>query len=215
MRQVCMIAVLAMYVGSTAHADSIPAYNMTQGSVVLSNVSSAGFDTVFSFSNGNGTNIGGVDEGFSLGMSVVGGGQSGNPFLNIGLNLETSNVNGTTLYLLGLVTITGWDFALPTSGTTFSATMPVLFTGSFLSCAGSFGPFGGCNQPGPNYLGQFNINGAGTLSVSFISAPVANGIVWQMSGATYTLNAVPEPASIVLLGTGALAIFGKLRRRKS
>ncbi len=84
MRQVCMIAVLAMYVGSTAHADSIPAYNMTQGSVVLSNVSSAGFDTVFSFSNGNGTNIGGVDEGFSLGMSVVGGGQSGNPFLNIG-----------------------------------------------------------------------------------------------------------------------------------
>jgi hypothetical protein len=36
-----------------------------------------------------------------------------------------------------------------------------------------------------------------------------------VSSATYTLNTVPEPASIVLLGTGALAVFGKLRQRKS
>jgi len=41
------------------------------------------------------------------------------------------------------------------------------------------------------------------------------GVVWQLSGATYTLTATPEPATMVLLGTGALAIFGKLRRRKS
>ena len=214
MSRTYLLLVLAFAIPA-AHADSIPAYNMPSGSVVLSNINLGGFDTIFSFSNGNGVNIGGVDAGFSPGMGLVGGGQLGNPFLNVGFNLGTSNVNGTILYLFGLVTITGSDFALPTSGTTFSTTMPVLFSGSFLSCAGSFGPFGGCNPPGNNYLGQFNISGPGTLSASFTSVPAGDGIVWQLSGATYALNAVPEPASIVLLGTGALAIFGKLRRRKS
>jgi hypothetical protein len=214
MRRICLIVIIALYAGA-AHADSIPAYNMTSGSVVLSNINIGGFDSVFSFSNGNGVNIGGVDAGFSPGMGFLGGGQSGNPLLNIGFNLGTANVNGTILYLFGLVTITGSDFALPTSGTTFSTTMPVLFSGSFLSCAGSFGPFGGCDPLTPNYLGKFNVNGPGTLSVGFISVPVGEGIVWQLSSATYTLNAVPEPASIVLLGTGALAILGKLRRKQN
>jgi hypothetical protein len=213
MRRICPLLVLALAI-TTARADSIPAYNMTSGSAVLSNINPGGFDTFFRLSNGNGMAIGGVDAGFSPGMSLVGSGQTGNPLLNIGFNLESSNVNGTTLFLLGSVTITGADFILPTSGSTFSTTMPVIFSGSFLSCIGSFGPFGGCNPPAPNYLGQFNINGTGMLSVSFISQPVGNGIVWELSSATYTLNAVPEPASLVLLGTGALAIFGKLRRRK-
>ena len=213
MRRTCLLLVLAFAI-TAAHADSIPDYNMTSGSVVLSNINLGGFDSMFSFSNGNGVIVGGADAGFSPGMGMVGGGQSGNPLLNIGFNLENSNVNGTTLFLFGSITITGADFVLPTSGSTFSTTMPVLFSGSFLSCVGGFGPFGGCN-PGSNFLGQFNINGPGTLSVSFTSVPVGSGIVWELSGATYTLNAVPEPASIFLLGTGALAIFGKLRRRKS
>jgi len=213
MRRTCLLLVLALAI-TAAHADSVPTYNMTSGSLVPSNINLGGFDTVFSFSNGNGVTIGGVDAGFSPGMGMVGGGQSGNPLLNIGFNLENSNVNGTTLFLFGSITITGADFILPTSGSTFSTTMPVLFSGSFLSCVGGFGPFGGCN-PGSNFLGQFNINGPGTLLVSFTSVPVGSGIVWELSGATYTLNAVPEPASIFLLGTGALAIFGKLRHRKN
>jgi PEP-CTERM motif len=212
MRKLMVLAVLALS-ASLANADGIPIYNLTQGTVLLSNVTLAGFQSVFSFSNGNGASIGGVDDGFSL-SSLVGGGGTGNPFLNIGLNLETSNVNGTTLFLFGLLSITGSNFSLPTSGTAFSITEPVLFSGSFLSCAGTFGSFGGCNPP-PTYLREFNINGPGMVTLSFVGVPLQDGgVVWQLSAGKYQLSAVPEPATVVLLGTGALAILGKLRRRR-
>jgi len=214
MRKILVLALFAVF-ASLAKADSIPTYNLTLGTVTLSNFTLSGFTSLFSFSNASGTSIGGVDDGFSV-SSLVGGGGTGNPFLNIGFNLQTSNVNGTTLFLFGVVTITGDNFTLPTSGTTFSITEPVLFSGSFLSCQGSFGPFGGCNPPGPNYLGQFNINGPGLATLSFTGIALAGGgVVWQLTGGSYTLNAVPEPATVLLLGTGALAIFGKLRRRRS
>ena len=214
MRKILVIALFSIFV-SLAEADSIPVYNLTQGTVTLSNFTVGGFTSLFSFSNASGTSIGGADDGFSI-SSLVGGGGTGNPFLNIGLNLETANVNSTTLFLFGVVTITGADFTLPTSGTAFSVTEPVLFSGSFLSCQGTFGPFGGCNPPAPNYLGQFNINGPGMVTLNFLGVPLGNGsVVWQLNGGSYTLNAVPEPATVLLLGTGAVAIFGKLRRRKS
>ena len=214
MRRFCFAVVLA-FCAIAAHADSIPTYNLTQGSVTLTNITLGSSDDVFTFSNGQGVTIGGVDSFPPIGMSLIGGGGSGDPFLVLGFNLETANVNGAALFLFGSVNITGPTFTLPTSGTTFATTLPVLFSGSFLSCQGSFGPFGGCNPP-PNYLGQFNINGTGLLTLSFSGVTLqGGGVVWQLSGATYTLTATPEPATMVLLGTGALAIFGKLRRRKS
>lgn len=214
MRKIVVLALFAVF-ASLAKADSIPTYNLTQGTVTLTNFNPGGFTSLFSFSNGSGTSIGGADDGFSI-SSPVGGGGTGNPFLNIGFNLQTSNVNGATLFLFGVVTVTGADFTLPTSGTTFSITEPVLFSGSFLSCQGSFGPFGGCNPPAPTYLGKFNINGQGSVTLTFTGVELqGGGVLWQLSGGTYTLTAAPEPASIVLLGTGALAIFGKLRRRRS
>ena len=211
-RQICLAVVIAAFAGS-AYADSAPVFNMTQGTVSLSNFTPGGFDSAFNFSNGNGVSVGGVDAGFSI-LSLIGGGQTGNPFLNIGFNLETSNVNGATLFLFGLLSITGQNFTLPTSGTAFSTTLPVLFSGSFQSCQGGFGPFGGCTPP-PTFLGTFNINGPGTVSLSFLGVPVGGGgVVWQLSGATYTLTSVPEPDSIVLLGTGVLVIFSMVHRRK-
>jgi hypothetical protein len=215
MRRFCFAVVLA-FCAIAAYADSIPTYNLTQGSVTLTNITLGSSDDVFTFSNGQGVTIGGVDSFPPIGMSLIGGGGSGDPFLVLGFNLETANVNGAALFLFGSVNITGPTFTLPTSGTTFATTLPVLFSGSFLSCQGSFGPFGGCNPPSPNYLAQFNINGPGLLALSFTGVSLqGGGVVWQLSGATYTLTATPEPASIVLLGTGALAILGKLRRRKS
>lgn len=215
MRRFCFAVVLALC-AVAAYGDSIPTYNLTQGSVTLTNITLGTSQDLFTFSNGQGVTIGGVDTFPPFGMNPVAGGDTGNPFLVLGLNLETANVNGSTLFLFGSVNITGPAFTLPTSGTTFSTTVPVLFSGSFLSCPGSFGPFGGCNPPSPNYLGQFNINGPGLLTLSFTGITLqGGGVLWQLTGATYTLTATPEPASIVLLGTGALAIFGKLRRRKT
>ncbi len=213
MRKLLVLAFLA-FSTSLASANSIPVYDLGFGTVTLTNISIGQFNIVFSFSNGNGVSIGGLAEGFSPVADFVGGGQTTNPLLNIlSANLITANVNGTTLFLFGTVTITGPDFTLPTSGTSFSITLPVLFSGSFLSCQGSFGLNGGCNPPGNNYLGQFNINGPGTVSLNFHGFPEGDGrTVWHLSSGSYTLNAVPEPASIVLLGTGVLAILGKLRK---
>ncbi len=213
MRKLLVLALLA-FSASLAKADSLPVYDLGMGTVTLTNLSLGGFNIVFSFSNGQGVSIGGVAEGFSP-LSLVGGGEPGNPLLNIfGSNLTTANVNGTTLFLFGTVTITGSNFTLPTSGTSFSITEPVLFSGTFLSCQGGFGPInGGCNPPGNNFLGQFNVNGRGTVSLNFLGVPMQDGsVVWELKGGTYTLSAVPEPATILLLGTGALAIFGRLRK---
>jgi hypothetical protein len=187
---------------------------MNSGSVVLSNINIGSFDTTFSFSNGNGINIGGTDNWSSC-LTFAPGGSSCNPDLVMGLNENSGNVNGTSMFLFGVVTIAGSNFALPTSGTAFSITAPVLFSGSFESCVGGFGPFGGCN-PGAPFVSQFNVNGPGSVVLTFTGTPLElGGVIWQVSSATYTLNTVPEPASIVLLGTGALAVFGKLRQRKS
>jgi hypothetical protein len=214
MRRFCFVVVLVIS-AAAAYGDSIPSYSLTQGSVTLTNITLGSSEDLFTFSNGQGVTIGGIDTFPPIGMNPIAGGGIGNPFLVLGLNLETANVNGAALFLFGSVNITGPNFTLPTSGTTFTTTLPVLFNGSFLSCQGSFGAFGGCNPP-PDYLGQFNINGTGLLTLSFTGVSLqGGGVVWQLTGATYTLTATPEPASVVLLGTGALAIFGKLRRRKS
>jgi hypothetical protein len=215
MRRFCFAVVLVVS-AVAAYGDSIPTYNLTQGSVTLTNITLGSSDDVFTFSNGQGVTIGGVDAFPPIGMNLIGGGGTANPFLLLGLNLESANVNGSPLFLFGSVNITGSTFTLPTSGTTFSTTLPVLFSGSFLSCPGSFGPFGGCNPPSPNYLAQFNINGTGLLTLSFTGVALQGGsVVWQLAAATYTLTPTPEPTTIVLLGTGAIAIFGKLRRRRS
>ena len=213
MRQL-WITVLLVACAVAARADSIPVYDLTQGAIIVTNASSPFPVDAFSFSNGNGVTIGGIDRFPLIGMSIVGGGSAANPFLLIGLNLDTSNVNGQGLFLFGSVTITGADFLLPTTGSTYSVTVPVLFSGSFSSCQGTYGPFGGCNPP-PTFLGTFNINGPGTVSLTFLGIPLGGGgTVWQLTGATYALNSVPEPASILLLGTGVIAVCGKVRRRR-
>src|SRR5437667_6700534 len=122
MRKLLVLALFAVF-ATLANADTIPTFNMTIGTVTLTNIGLGGSTDTFSFSNGNGVSLGGVDDFPPVGMSPIGGGSTGNPFLLLGLNMETSNVNGTTLFLFGSETITGADFTLPTSGSIFSTTL--------------------------------------------------------------------------------------------
>ncbi len=212
MRRVSLTVLLAMCVSVAAHADSIPTYNMTQGTVVLTSIDPGTFSIGWSFANGSGMNLSGMDS-WGTCLDFATGGGSCNPNIVIGLNQSGALLNGSLVGIFRNVTITGANFLLPTSGTAFSVTLPVLFTGTFITCPYAGPPNGGCTQL--NTTGLFNINGTGTVTLNFAGSSTYTNIIWQLTGATYTLNSTPEPASFVLLGTGALAIFGRLRGRKS
>ena len=211
MRRVFLTVFLAMCLSAAAHADSIPTYNMTQGTVVLTSVDISTFSIGWSFASGSGMSLSGTDS-WGTCLDFVAGGGSCNPNIVIGLNQSGALLNGSLVGIFRNVSITGANLLLPTSGTTFSVTLPVLFTGTFITCPYAGPPNGGCTQL--NTTGLFNINGTGTVTLNFAGFSGYSGVLWQLTGATYTLNSTPEPASFVLLGTGALAIFGRRRWRR-
>jgi PEP-CTERM motif len=56
-----------------------------------------------------------------------------------------------------------------------------------------------------------DLGGAGTATIQLAWAPVFNG--WELANARYEFSAVPEPASVILLGFG-LACMGAWRWRE-
>ncbi len=212
MRRLSLTVLIAMCVSAAAHADSIPTYNMTQGTVVLTSIDISTFSIGWSFGNGSGTNLSGSDS-WGTCLDFAPGGGTCNPNIGIGLNQSGASLNGAGVGVFGNVAINGPSFLLPTGGSSFSIALPVLFTGTFITCPYAGPPNGGCTQL--NTTGLFNINGTGTVTLNFSGVQAGGGSIWQLTGATYTLNSTPEPSSIGLLGTGALAIFGKLRWRKT
>jgi hypothetical protein len=141
MRRLSLIAMIGLCV-SLAQADSIPVYRMNSGSVVLSDINIGTFGTLFSFSNGNGINIGGTDSWSSC-LTFAPGGSSCNPDLVMGFNESSGNVNGASMFLFGAVTIAGSSFALPTSGTAFSITAPFYFPDHLSPAWEDLGPSAG------------------------------------------------------------------------
>lgn len=207
-------------------ADTVPVFNLTQGSVAvtLNNVF-GGVDQLWSFGN-RGISISGINYyGLNqcLGWAVAG--VSCDPSISIvnsGLptpNMGTVSGSSTPILFLGSVGISGLSFIPPTGSglTTFSVTMPVLFSGSFSACVSAFGGvLAGCTtdsfQPTPVFA-IFNVNGPGFASLSFINVGVPGSTVWRLSSGTYTLTSVPEPSGIMLLGTGIVGLMVKLRRK--
>ena len=121
------------------------------------------------------------------------------------------------------IIVKGPEFVLPmpTQGqTTFSLTMPVIFSGSFGVCPLDVEVLGGCKGPS---IATFTAHGTGLAFLQFelIIAPdqIPGSVgTWALSNATYIMSPVspvPEPTSMTLFGTGAMALVGKfLRRRK-
>jgi len=60
MRRFCF-AVLVLISAVAAYGDSITTYNLTLGSVTLTNITLGSSNDLFTFSNGQGVTIGGVD----------------------------------------------------------------------------------------------------------------------------------------------------------
>ena len=118
------------------------------------------------------------------------------------------------------ITMSGSPFTMPTGASllTFNVTLPALFSGTFDACpmldASQVGANAGCFGPqglAPN-IASFAFNGRGFANLSFTNLGPQG---WRFTQGTYTLSSVPEPSSIMLLGTGAIALVGKFLRRRS
>ncbi len=77
-------------------------------------------------------------------------------------------------------------------------------------------PYSWSPETGPQLIGSTTVNNLSASSLDFIDWPATIGIgnvVVTTNGHTQDIGAVPEPASIVLLGTLASFVAFKLRRR--
>lgn len=223
-RFLAMLAPVLVILGfaSAASADSIPTYSLTSGTVYLTQQYGTGASTVqFNFSGPNGIWLAGVSDiphvcefvvapGSCLPSATTSPFESGDTVsTNAGGNsgIVLFQVGGVTLYAPGLI-------SLPTEPgqATLIIREPVLFSGTFSVCPISMPDYDGCAAP---ITANFNVHGTGTGVFLFNNYDFGSDIaIWSLKSATYTLTPTPEPASLALFGTGAVALLGQFMRRK-
>ena len=138
-------------------------------------------------------------------------------FVSVGGNFSGSSLGGGTLIVNGVdhsggfagaFTLTGPPILVPFSLSNMTITGPFSFSGTLISC------------PQDCFLGPqvFSVSliGAGTASIDLLfSGLTANGTpIFSFEKVTYNFE-VPEPASILLLGGGLVALGARFRRRSA
>jgi hypothetical protein len=223
MRCAALLILLSSFAVPCALADSFPTYNLTSGTVATTPDINGYTTNVFSFS-GPGAVLVGIVGTPNLCFGFAPGGSSCDPSLlltNSGIPTPmTGTLNGSNVPLWlfgGGIQMSGSPFLLPNnpSLTTFSITLQVSLSGSFTGCV-MVDALNGCfngSTVNPT-IAAFTVNGNGTASLTFRNVGGQGLSIWQLSQGTYTLNPVPEPATLLLFGTGAAGLFARYKRRR-
>lgn len=145
-----LLPVLVLILATFSAADTVPVFNLTSGSVVVTiNPVFGGVDQIWNFGN-SGISISGVSY-YGYNQQCLGwapGGSSCDPsFAVVNSGLPTPNMgtvsgsNSLTFFGGPGVSVSALSFIPPTGSglTTFSVTMPVLFSGSFNACVAGGG----------------------------------------------------------------------------
>ena len=212
-----VLVLLWLFVSASASADSLPIFNITQGSAAVSPVYVGNVFGLVTFQfSGSGfsmTGTGSIGCGFCLTPAPPG------TALDSGLTIfsDPFNTGHATIFLengvvyqnaqiIGL-TFTPVSFSLPgASQSTFSVVLPVTLFASTVGRSDCDFTMLDC----PTDIAIFNANSKATAFISFTNE---QGL-WNLSSAAFNLSPVPEPGTMVLSGSGLMALGGLIRRRR-
>jgi PEP-CTERM motif len=182
----------------------------------------------FNLNDANGNRYFGTSIGSTGTLPTYQAGSTFNPVVNLFSTLGYSDYRGTysngisnfPVVYLGLpgpsstpasyLTFSSASFLLPVQTLpTFSMQIPFTMQGLLVAVGDCTSSFPLCNQ----VLANNSLSGSGTATYNFFSQ---NGM-WQMSGANYSFDnasPTPEPATLILMGTGLAGIIGYARKRR-